>query len=108
MKQCLHIGGLVAVGFDDSGDYLLTISHSGRGVFSTQTWQRVARSTELAYPDEQGIGIGIGPIEGQAIPITEMDYEAERFSLLSPDGRFRLDCESDHITISTNDMTDKH
>ena len=33
MKTYLHIGGLVAAGFDPSGAYLLTITHSGRGVF---------------------------------------------------------------------------
>ena len=49
MKTYLHVGGLVAAGFDPSGAYLLTITHSGRGVFATQTWSRVARNTELAY-----------------------------------------------------------
>ena len=51
MRTYLHMGGLVAAGFDPSGAYLLTITHSGRGVFSTQTWERVARNTELAYPE---------------------------------------------------------
>ena len=56
----LHIGGLVALGFDPSGEFLLVITHSGRGVFSTRTWERLSRSTELAYP-EGGFGVGIGP-----------------------------------------------
>ena len=52
--QYLHVGGLVAMGFDASGNYLLTISHAGRGVFSTRTWERVARDPELAYPKDRG------------------------------------------------------
>jgi len=78
----LHVGGLVVAGFDDTGSYLLTISHSGRGVFAAETWGRVARNYNLAYP-ENGVGIGIGPIDGQQIPVTEMDYAAEAFELIS-------------------------
>jgi len=98
MSTYLHIGGLVAAGFDASGAYLLTISHSGRGVFSTRTWQRVARDAELAYP-VNGIGVGIGPISGQAIPITEMDFDSGHMTLTSSDGRIVLECESSGIEV---------
>jgi len=70
----LHVGGLVAVGVDPSGRYLLTISHSGRGVFDTSTWDRIARDTDLAYPVD-GEAVGIGPLEGQTIPVKEIDYD---------------------------------
>ena len=96
----LHIGGLFAAGFDASGEYLLVISHSGRGVFSTRTWERVARDTSPAYPGEES-GIGIGPLSGQTIPLTEMDFAIERFSLQSPDGRILLVCESNGIAVTT-------
>jgi hypothetical protein len=102
MKTYLHIGGLVAAGFDPSGAYLLTITHSGRGVYSTRTWERVARETAVAYP-ENGIGVGIGPIDGQAIPVTEMDFDAGQMSLTSPDGRIVLDCESSGIGVTVAD-----
>jgi hypothetical protein len=98
MQRYLHIGGVVAVGFDPTCEYLLVISHSGRGVFSTRTWERVARSTELAYPTG-GVGMGIGPIAGQAIPVTEMDYEAGCMRAVSPDGRIVLECESSGIGV---------
>ena len=98
MTSYLHIGGVVAVGFDPSGEYLLTITHAGRGVFSTRTWERLARSIELAYP-ENGIGVGIGPIDGQAIAVTEMDYNLGRMRVVSPDGRFVLECESSGIAV---------
>jgi hypothetical protein len=98
MHTFLHIGGLVAVGFDPTGEYLLAISHSGRGVFSTKTWKRVARDESLAYP-KKSIGIGIGPIEGQSVPVMEMPFEVGRFKLTSPDGRIILSCESDGITV---------
>jgi hypothetical protein len=96
MRHHLHIGGLVAVGFDATGSYLLTISHSGRGVYSTHNWERVARSTDLAYP-EGGVGCGIGPIEGQAIPVTEMD-EIGEMRVVGPGG-FILECESSGIAV---------
>lgn len=98
MTTYLHIGGLVAAGFDGSGAYLLTITHSGRGVFSPQTWERVARNTELAHP-EGSVCIGIGPIAGQAIRVTEMNFDRARCTLTSPDGRIVLECESSDIAV---------
>ena len=97
--QYLHIGGLVAVGFDSSEAFLLTISHNGRGVFAVDTWERVARDYELAYP-ENGVGIGIGPIAGVKIPVTEMYWqnESER-EVSSPSGKIRLLCESSGIQV---------
>ena len=102
MERYLHIGGVVAVGFDPTSEYLLVITHSGRGVFSTRTWERVARSTELAYP-AGGLGVGIGPIAGQAIPVTEMDYEAGHMRAVSRDGRIVLECESSGIGVQAPD-----
>ena len=84
--------------FDPTGEYLLTISHSGRGVFSSESWTRVARDASLAYP-EAGLGVGIGPIEGKQVPVVEMPFELGRFTITSPDGRMILDCESDGITV---------
>ena len=94
----LNVGGLVAVGFDQTGDYLLTVSHSGRGVFSTKTWTRIARDTDLAYPEE-GFAVGIGPIHGQKIPVAELDSDHE-IDVASPDGRFAvLLCASDGVRV---------
>jgi len=102
MGRYLHIGGLVAVGFDPGAEYLLVVTHSGRGVFSTRTWDRVARSYELAYP-KAGVCIGIGPIGGMYIPVTEMNYETGEMRVESPDGRFVLDCESSGIAVTDTD-----
>ena len=95
----LLIGGLVALGFDATGKYLLTVSHSGRGVFSTDTWQRVARDYALAYPID-GKAIGIGPIDSQVVPVEERDERRERIEIQSPDGKYRLIGESDGVSIS--------
>jgi hypothetical protein len=97
MTKNLFVGGLVAAGFDPSGRFLLTVSHAGRGVFAVGTWERVARDSTLAYP-ENGYAIGIGPIEGQAIKVTE-DYEGI-LKLTSPDGSFHLVYDSGTITIT--------
>lgn len=87
------------MGFDPSGEYLLTISHSGRGVFSTRTWERVARDPALAYP-ENGHGVGIGPIAGVLVPVTEMNYDTEDLALTSSDGSVSLEYDSGTITVS--------
>ena len=102
VKTYLHIGGLVAAGFDSSGAYQLAVTRSGRGVFSTTTWQRVARDYTLADP-EAGSGIGIGPIEGQTIPVTGMDDVKGAMHLTSPDGKIALDCESGGIAVDVTD-----
>lgn len=95
----LHIGGLIAVGFDPSEQYMLAVSHNGRGVFRTESWERVARDYALAYPSD-GHSIGIGPIDGAIIPVSEMcwDTVSERI-ITSPTGRFTLRCESSGIEL---------
>jgi hypothetical protein len=101
MAQSKHllVGGLVAMGFDATGKYLLTVSHSGRGVFSTDTWERVAREPEVLYPVE-GRSIGIGPISGQSISMVERAEKRERIEIQSPDGSLQLIGESDGVTIT--------
>lgn len=99
MTTCLNIGGLVAAGFDNSGKYLLTISHSGRGVFEADTWSCVARDHELAYP-VAGCAIGIGPLAGQSISVVEKDYQADELRLISPGGLFDLFYECGTLSIS--------
>lgn len=99
MTKHIGIGGLVAAGFDPSGPYLLTVSHSGRGVFSTATWERVARDHGLAYPSD-GCAYGIGPIDGLSIPVTEIDYDTELLRFSSPDGSISFEYESGTLTIT--------
>jgi len=95
----LFVGGLVAMGFDVTGQFLLTVSHSGRGVFAVGTWERVARDSEVAYPDS-GKAIGIGPIYGQEVEVLARDERREQIVMLSPDGKFELLGESGGITIT--------
>jgi hypothetical protein len=97
MVKHIFVGGLVAAGFDDSGEYLLTISHAGRGLYSVSTWERVARDSELAYPDD-GQAIGIGPIQGHLVKVVE-DYEG-KIELRSSNGAFHLIYESGTITVT--------
>ena len=87
------------MGFDATGRYLLTVTHSGRGVFAVGTWERVARDPKLAYPDA-GKAVGIGPIDGQVIEVHERDEKREQISMKSPDGRFQLLGDSEGIAIT--------
>ena len=86
------------MGFDASGKYLLTVSHSGRGVFSSGSWQRVARDSAVAYPEE-GKAVGIGPIAGEVIVVESRDQTKETIKMSSPDGRYQLVGESDGVTV---------
>ena len=99
MNTSLHVGGLVAAGFDASGAYLLTVSHSGRGVFATDTWKRVARDSALAYPKD-GCAVGIGPIEGVTVGVREVNYETGELRLANSDGSIVLDYDSGSITVT--------
>jgi hypothetical protein len=97
----LPIGGLVAVGFDPTERYLLVVTHSGRGVFDTHSWKRVARDHGLAYPD-QGRAVGIGPIDDLVIPVVELDLDHPN-RVTSPSGRIVVICESSGIeVVATN------
>ncbi|HEY4416286.1 MAG TPA: hypothetical protein VGO57_11390 [Verrucomicrobiae bacterium] len=95
----LFVGGLVAMGFDATGKYLLTVTHSGRGVFATDTWIRVARDNALAYPTD-GKAVGIGPLEGLAILVQERNEQQEHLEMQSPDGKFHLVGAPDNITVT--------
>ena len=99
MTRHLFIGGLVAAGFDPTGAYLLTVSHSGRGVFAATSWGRVARDPHLAYP-EGGHAIGIGPIDGVSIPVSEIDYKTGNLKFSSPDGKLSFEYAEGTLTIS--------
>jgi hypothetical protein len=98
MKTILHVGGVVALGFDPAESFLLVVSHSGRGVYETTSWSRVARDSALAYP-ENNQAIGIGPIAGMPIPITELDYDTEKLKASSPSGQIVLEYESGTLEV---------
>lgn len=102
MKKHIFVGGLVAAGFDPSGQYLLTVSHAGRGVFSVGTWERMARDSELAYPKD-GHAVGIGPIEGLVVPVNELQYNTEGLLFVSPDGKYKFEYEGGAITITESE-----
>ena len=95
----LHVGGLVAVGVDRTGRYLLTVSHSGRGVFDTRTWRRIARDSALAYPVD-GHAIGIGPLAGQTIPVREINYDTSRMTE-APVGAFVVSYEEGGVVVKS-------
>lgn len=94
----IAVGGLIAAGFDASGRYLLVVSHAGRGVFSTDSWERVARNSEVCYPKD-GFSVGIGPIDGISIQTKEIDYESGVLRLHSEDRLITLDYDSGTLSI---------
>jgi hypothetical protein len=98
-RNTLFVGGLVAMGFDPSGRFLLTVSHAGRGVFETGTWNRVARDKAVVYPKDGKIE-GIGPLAGMSLAVDERNEKKEQIKMRSPDGRYDLLGESDGITVT--------
>ena len=87
------------MGFGASGKFLLTVSHSGRGVFSTGSWERVARDNLPFYP-AKGMVLGIGPLSDELVEVMERDENRDRIEMVSPDGKYHLIGESDGITIT--------
>ena len=100
MTKQLFIGGLVAAGLDTAGEYLLAVSHSGRGVFSTTSWERVARDSVPTYP-QSGHVVGIGPIEGVPICVNQIDYDTGQLRFSSPDGKFTFSYGSGTLTVTS-------
>ena len=99
MRKHLFIGGLVAAGFDPTGAYLLVVSHSGRGVFAAGSWERVARDSSLAYP-ENDRAVGIGPIDGVSVLVKEIDYKTGVLRFSSPDGKVFFEYEEGTLNVT--------
>ncbi len=69
--RAVPAGGLWAVGFDESSQFLLIISASGRGLFDRRG-QRIARDYDDSlswYDSEMDTVPGIGPLEGRSISV---------------------------------------
>jgi hypothetical protein len=58
----------------------------------------VARDPTLAYPIG-GCAVGIGPIEGLSVPITEIDYDTGVLRFSSPDGINSFEYDSGTLTV---------
>ena len=96
----LHIGGLCAMGFDSSGKFLLVVSHSGRGLYDTQTWEKIDRDYEIVYPKPDYLFVqGIGEINHQLIPVVDRLYLQNEMILMTWDGQYQLNGDSDGISI---------
>jgi hypothetical protein len=100
MDHKILIGGMIAGGFDASGRYLLTVSHSGRGVYETSTWEKLVRDYDEAYP-ENGCVLGIGPIADELIPVTEMDYETGIIAFSNADDTLRVRYSEGTMTVQS-------
>lgn len=95
----LHIGGLIAMGFDPSGKYLLAVSHNGRGVFETTDWKSVARDYEPTYPEGNQVE-GIGPLAGQQIGVKEKNYDTDELAIVDPHQRFECSLQDfGHVDV---------
>ena len=66
-----HVGGLVAVCVRDT--YVFIVSHSGSGLLSLDTGQRLFRDNALNYPDIAGRCLGIGPLAGHHLIVKKLD-----------------------------------
>jgi hypothetical protein len=95
------VGGLVAVGVDPTGRYLLIVSHAGRGVFDTSSWRRVGRSHDVVYPDG-GYVEGVEPIAGARIAVSEIDYDTGVLDYVSPDRSWSLHYQEGTVTVESS------
>ena len=116
------MGGLTEIGIDRSSQYLIAVSHGGRGIFRLVDGERVARDyTDTCgpwYRPEQGEEDGIGPCSGEIFsicglhlePTQEITAELEKLGIeyfpdeqrgvaLSPDRRWVAVGYSDDLQI---------
>lgn len=70
------VGGLLAVGYGKNSDHLLVVADDGLAVYNAQTGKRIAREytltdelSESYYDFETHMAPGIGPLDGQIIPL---------------------------------------
>ncbi len=105
MTENLHVGGVVAIGFDKNNNYMIVVSHSGLGVYDTNGWSLCARNSDLAYP-ENGYVTGIGPIDGTRIKVVEKNYDNDSLTLSSPDGCWEIKYEDGTIIIESTQQSD--
>lgn len=70
LRATVMAGGLVGVGFGHDSDFLLIVTHDGRGVVDCATGLKIARDRAAVYPDEQTLEIeGVGPLTGLTIRV---------------------------------------
>lgn len=96
-KHGFHIGGLVALAFDEEERHLLPVMHSGRGVFDLESGERFARDYAVIYP-EAGTIAGIGPLQGRRLAVAEYDFEHD-LVVSSPSGRYRAIADSSMLEV---------
>jgi len=99
MPHYLHIGGVIALGFSSNGSHLLVVSHDGIGVFEINSWKKIARDRSASYPDNGKVQ-GIGPLAGQTVEVTEIDYDTGLMAVVSPDDKYLFYYETGTVTIT--------
>ncbi|XVJ60295.1 MAG: hypothetical protein HEQ23_13220 [Tepidisphaera sp.] len=99
-RKFLHIGGVVAIGFDASEEHMLVVSHAGRGMFTTRDWVRVARDYEVVYPDGD-VSMGIGPLDGQKVAVQPVENDTR---VTSPSARIVLFYDSGTVEIEHQEV----
>jgi len=85
------VGGLTDVGFLDSSDTLIVVSHDGRGVFDCVTGERLARdpSNDFEFDRANLLARGIGLLAGHLIRTAGL--HGGGLALQTPDG-WQLEC----------------
>lgn len=69
-RYTLPIGGVTEVGFDDLGNMLFVVSHSGRGIFSARAGEKIARDYDTTYKWHHDTFVeGFGPLAGEKIRV---------------------------------------
>jgi hypothetical protein len=69
-KFSFHVGGVTDVGFNESGALLQVSSHSGRGLFSLDSGELIARDNDSTYTWHYETTVaGIGPLTGSQVRV---------------------------------------
>jgi len=83
------VGGVYAVGLSESGEFLLSISHSGRYVIDCKTGETVERDHDDAQESwldtSRLLADGVGPLAGVKVRVAG-SFIGGGFAAMTPDG----------------------
>lgn len=101
-KYNLNVGGVIAMGIDQSSRYLITVSHSGRGIFELCNGKKLHRDSNITYPVNNKIE-GIGLCENKIFEVVEKDYKSDKpIVVVSTDKNFKAEYHEGCIEITRN------
>ncbi len=98
----ISVGGLINIGFISNSDFLIVVSHNGRGIFDCSNGEKLARDyAEIlnVFDDETGIVDGFDFLSGQKIQTNGL-FAGDKLTKETQDD-WTLELENEEIILSS-------